>query len=648
MIVTLGLPPLAAALPERSTLATSRAARKLDVSAASSRAYLARIDAEQRQAIVALRRAIPEARVGARYRIVLNGLTLSLPVRRLPTLFELGFVRKVYPNLHYTASLNRGPSIIGAPAFHASTGARGEGVMIAVVDDGIDHEHPFFDPSGFSYPAGFPKGDLTSTTPKVIVARAFPGPGSRAPGRDPLDRARSFHGTHVGGVAAGVAGTTAPAGNLPTCVLGSGGCHPAVAGLSGVAPRAWLGNYRVFTVPNPLGGCCVANTPEIVAAFEAAVADGMDVINFSGGGPQSDPASDAMIETIANVVRAGVVPVISAGNDRDLFGLGTVGSPSTAPDAISVAAVSNAHVFGRALTVVSPAVPSLRPIQVVPAPGGIPDAWATGDQRLVDVGAITGTDGRRVDRLLCGSTLPPGSLNGVIALVSRGACTFEAKAARAGAAGAAGLIVVDNRSGDATGIPLRLGVPSGMIAYLDGAALREAMAGSGGRAAIRIGTELLEIETNRGGIPASFSAGGLTAFGHELKPDVAAPGANVLSSTLSEFAGAPYAVLDGTSFAAPHIAGAAALLLQRHPTWTPKQVKSALMSTAGPAFDPTAPTGEAPVYLAGAGLARLTAADAPRIFTDPPSLSFRDLNVNAGAAGRPLLVTVSDAGSGAG
>src|SRR5207248_564990 len=148
------------------------------------------------------------------------------------------------------------------------------------------------------------------------------------------------HGTHVSGIAAGDEGTTAPAG----------ADHPTVANLSGVAPKAWIGNYRVFTVPTPLGH--EANTPEIVHAFEAAVADGMNVINFSGGGPQTDPANDAMYEAIHNTTLAGVVPVIAAGNDREDFGLGTAGSPGTAPDAISVAATSNSHVFAPALSVV--------------------------------------------------------------------------------------------------------------------------------------------------------------------------------------------------------------------------------------------------------------------------------------------------------
>src|ERR671931_173334 len=91
------------------------------------------------------------------------------------------------------------------------TGARGDGVKIGIVDDGVDQNNPFFDPSGFSYPAGFPKGQTNLTTPKVIVAKAFPGPGSGPEGRLAVDRQFSFHGTAVAGVSAGDANTTAPA-----------------------------------------------------------------------------------------------------------------------------------------------------------------------------------------------------------------------------------------------------------------------------------------------------------------------------------------------------------------------------------------------------------------------------------------------------
>lgn len=671
VIVTLKLPPLLAAdLPR--PFSTGSAARKVNIASAASRAYLARVNLAQRQAIAVLHRVIPAAQVSRRFRLVLDGLTVTLPTRDIQKLFDLGFVRRVYPSLTYTRTLNRSTSIIGAPQLASLTGARGDGVKIGIVDDGIDLRNPFFDPAGFQYPAGFPKGQTQFTSPKVIVARAFPGPGSGAGGRLAVDRQFSFHGTAVAGVSGGDAGTTAPATSTIIdsegpggirCNFAEGGCHPAVHGLTGVAPRAWLGNYRVFTVPNPLTpplapyDCCTANTPEIVAAFEAAVQDGMDVINFSGGGPESDPPSDALNEVVANVAKGGVVPVIAAGNDRDLFGLGSVGSPGTAPDAISVAAVENTHVFSFALSVVSPDVPSLKQLSFVPT-GAVPEDWATTAHTLVDLSTIRGTDGKPVDPLVCApsgdpsdpnsSALPPGSLNDAIALVSRGVCTFDSKAARVRAAGAIGLIMVDNRPGEANAIP-PLSLPAGMIADLDGARLRAAMAANGGRASILLGHDITEIDTNRNGsTPTSFSSAGLTDFGHFLKPDISAPGAQIMSSTLVEFAGAQFAYLDGTSFASPHIAGAAALLIQRHPSWTPAQVKSALMSTARPAFQDTADTTEAPVYLEGAGLAWLPAADSPKIFTSPQSLSFRDLNVNGGGTSRSILVTVSDAGGGDG
>ena len=636
VIVTLEDPPLAAAAFARR-LAGFGPRQKLNVSSAISRSYLARIDAAQLRAIAALRAEIPEAVVSRRFRILLNGFTVSVPYQRLPELLRLGFARNVYPSLSYTPSLNKGPAVIGAPQFSALTGASGDGVKVAVVDDGVDHEHAFLSPTGFSYPAGFPKGPGGSTTPKVIVARGFAGPGANSA---PLDRDRSFHGTFVAGVIAGVE-TDVPAGVPGFCVEAQGGCHPAVQDLRGVAPRAYIGNYRVFNVPLPLGGCCSGNTPEIVAAFEAAVRDGMDVINFSGGGPQADPRTDGLMEAVRNIVRAGVVPVISAGNDRDFFGLGTAGSPATSPDAISVGAVANGHVFGASISVVSPS--GLARIPFVPT-DNVPPSWIATNQRLVDVGTIGG-----VSRLLCGDgpALPPASLRGAIALVSRGGCPYKAKADRAAEAGATGLVIAENRAGDPT-FALFSRLSGGVISDLDGARLRAAMAASGGASTVRFSRDTLEVETTWAGVPSSFSAAGLTPFGKALKPDVTAPGSQVLSSTLPEFAGDQFAVLDGTSFSAPHVSGAAALLLQRHPSWTAEQVKSALMSTAGPAFGDSARTREASVLVQGAGLPQVAAADKPLIFTHPQSLSFGYLSANTGASSRPISVMVSDAGDGAG
>ena len=656
VIVGLELPPLAARMSSPGVFGFAPR-RKLDLAAGSSQAYLARVDVAQERAIATLHRTIPQAVVSRRFRIVLDGITVTLPYSKLPALERESFAAKVYPSLHYTFDLNRSTGLLGVPAFQAQTGATGAGIKVAVVDDGVDNTHPFLAPTGFSFPPGFPKGVTGFTSPKVIAARSFAPPRAN---NTPLDRDQSFHGTFVSGIIAGDADTDVPAGRVGSCSLANGGCHPAVGKISGVAPKAWLGNYRVFNTPNPLGGCCSGNTPEIVAAFEAAVQDGMDVINFSGGGPQTDPRRDALIDAVANVAKAGVVPVISAGNDRDFFGLGTVGSPGTAPDAISVGATTNSHVFNGSLTVVSPNDPALKQIVFVPSSSGVPASWESKDQRVVDVGRIVGTNGKPVDRLLCAvsgdpndprsTTLPDGSLNGSIALVTRGGCTFDSKAARAGAAGAIGMIVVEDHPGD-PGSPLTSGLDGGMISDLDGARLRQATAGSNGVATIRVQRPVkqdFEVGTPWGGVPTSFSAGGLTPFGHQLKPDLSAPGAQILSSTLPEFAGDNYAFLDGTSFSAPHVSGLVALLLQRHRSWTPAEVKSALMSTAGPAFDNTAGTKEAPVLVEGAGLARVAAADHPLIFTAPQSLSFGYLDGTKGATSKTIQVAISDAGDGAG
>ena len=249
VIMELADPPLAAATYARG-LAGLGVRQKLNMRSAFSRTYLGTLEAAQARAIADLHAAMPDALVSRRYQVLVNGFAVSVPYARLPKLLDTRIATKVYPSYSYHLSLNRGPSVLGAPQFSTLTGARGDGVKVAVVDDGVDHEHPFLDPTGFSYPPGFPKGTSGSTTPKVIAARGFAGPGANSA---PLDRDNSFHGTFVAGVIAGVK-TDVEAGQPGFCSEANGGCHPAVKGVEGVAPRAYIGNYRVFNVPAPAPG----------------------------------------------------------------------------------------------------------------------------------------------------------------------------------------------------------------------------------------------------------------------------------------------------------------------------------------------------------------------------------------------------------
>src|SRR5205085_9003268 len=179
-------------------------------------------------------------RVRWHYGVALDGVSVVLPAPDLARLRALPGAT-VWPTVTYhalrdtTAStgiaplLNRGPTLIGAPTLWGPTLATaGQGIKIGLVDDGIDQAHPYFNPSGFAYPAGFPKGNTAYTTPKVIVARAFPSPSTHWKyANRPFDPLFSFHATHVAGIAAGDHDTpTAPGGGSP---------------ISGVAPKAYLG-----------------------------------------------------------------------------------------------------------------------------------------------------------------------------------------------------------------------------------------------------------------------------------------------------------------------------------------------------------------------------------------------------------------------
>ena len=460
-------PERAGASGERAQVVVLLSSPPLSVSRGAGAARW--IDAEQRRFETALRRSIPGASVHWRYRLVANGVSVLLPMRSIPRLAEVPGVREVFAPTTYHVLAGPDASTIRARELPAADLRNaGAGIKIGIIDDGVDQRHRFFDPTGYVMPQGYPRGQTAYTTAKVIVARSFPPPGATWPhAAKPFDPEQSSHATHVAGIAAG---------NQSTLAEG--------ARISGIAPRAFIGNYKVLTVPTDADVGLDGNAPEIVAAIEAAVADGMDVINLSIGEPEIEPSRDVVALALDAAAAAGVVPVVAAGNDFDDYGAGSLASPGSSA-------------------------------------------------RAITVGAST----------------------------------------------------------------------------------------SGAAPAI-----------------ASFSSAGPTPLSLRLKPDVVAPGTSILSSEPPN----AWRLSSGTSMAAPHVSGAVALLLQRHPDWSPEQVKAALSATAravssGGVVSRTT--------RAGAGLVDVAAADQPLVFPTPTAISF---GLVGASSSRTSTVTLTDAGGGAG
>jgi minor extracellular serine protease Vpr len=566
----------------------------------------------------------PDARFTWRYRRVVAGLAVVVPHSAVPRVARLPGVEAVYPSVRYSAGVAAGPVEIGAPSLWGAglSQTAGRGIKIGIIDQGVDPSNPYFNPAGFTPPPGFPKGNRRFTTAKIIVARAFAPPSvhdRRA--RLPFDP-RQEHGTHVAGIAAGNAGVTVPPEEG----------RPGVA-VSGVAPLAYIGNYRALTIP--LGSETNGNSPELVAAIEAAVDDGMDVINLSVGEPAITPSRDIVAKAIDVAAAAGVVPVVAAGNEYDTFGPGSIGSPASAAGAIAVAASSGGELFGLTVRVLGPA----------PVPPELESFGALSSEKPAMPGRKTLVDvtTRGAGARLCGTKpLPARSLAGAVALVRRGGCTYVEKAANADAAGAIGVIVADEGR-------LPLGEPGGdaalpvlLVPRATGDALTR-LARQTGALTIAVGGHASAVVDPSPTI-AYFSSGGPTPIGLLAKPDVTAPGLEVLSSLSG--ADGPFGLLSGTSMAAPQVAGAAALLRERHPEWTVEQIKSALVTTGRPVRDESGH--EASPTREGGGLVDLAAADAPLLFAKPQGLSFGLFDVSRGARHKTATVALTDAWDGAG
>jgi minor extracellular serine protease Vpr len=582
--------------------------KKLDLASSAAKSYRAQLSAVRNDFKQWLRQNAPQARVTGEFDIALNAVAVELngtnleTLRSAPQVASASFERLYHPLAHDDPDLG----LIDAwEAWQRSPVATraGWGVKIAIVDTGIDVRHPCFSDAG--YPEGNAPDNIVNggTNDKVIYAEAFFNKLNKS-GFGTADV--NGHGTHVAGTAACNAHTPAWIDDP------SDGPVDIPYDPSGVAPGAMLGNFNVF--PGTLED---ARSEDILNALNRAFELGFDVVNMSLGGG-SNGVRDLLSQAVDRFDRAGMVVAIAAGNSGP--GDQTVESPGFAERGIGVGASSVGHFVGSPVTT---------------ADGGRYGA-ASGDFETVETdltaplevvtqGATSPVTGLST---AC-APLAAGSLTGTIALISRGTCTFSMKIRFAQQAGAVAVLVVNNVAGDPTamasdGTAAQPTIPAYMVGLTDGLALK---AKDGVATTIHAGLEYFR--TANDNIMAGFSSMGPTDVQFRVKPDVVAPGVNVLSSqpadTCEQTTPSCWAFFQGTSMASPHVAGSAAVVIEQHPTWTPADVRSAIVNTAVRGVLKDSMTGKTIVdnpNIVGAGLENVFNAVRASISLDPVSIAF--------------------------
>ncbi len=495
-------------------------------------------------------------------------------------------------------------------------GLDGEGIVIGVIDSGVSPEHPALsdtrkaniprlcdgdwaensllgkwlcrrfknlpDVLMFEPPEDWngicQSGDRFEETlcnNKLIGARYFvagaQSSGPIDPGEIMSARDVDGHGTHTATTAAGI--------GVKAAIFDT-----VVGRVEGVAPRARVATYKACWLrPGEVRASC--NTSDVVNAIDAAVADGVDVINYSVGSSLIRVTSPDDLALMA-ATKAGVFTVAAAGNEGP--NLGTIGSPAGGPWVITAAASTrDGKASFEAIEVRSPAsaaglyamkeanfTPSLEEVGPI-----------DGDLVLVDDESDAANAGNGTTSDACQPIANSSELAGQVALIQRGGCLFATKIAHAGDAGAEAAIVY-NLAGNPivmNGSPQGINIPAVMIGQAD-ANLLLAKLDAGNQVIVHLENGLLLTENDEGNVMAAFSARGPGPAPDILKPDVTAPGVNIVAGftpdAVNSTPGEDFAYLSGTSMSTPHVAGAAALLKQAHPEWSPSVIKSALMTTA--------------------------------------------------------------------
>jgi minor extracellular serine protease Vpr len=630
MVQLKGAPLAADANLKARTRATLHRFR-LDATLPSARWYSSALVQYQNNEVSYLRQHGVQIRLDRQFHVLFNGFSATIPVSEEGTLRRLVNVDGVLPIKQYRPLIDGSVNLVHATEAWSQVGSpsnAGRNLMIANIDTGIDIKNPCFNDAGYAPP---PLGrrsdnpaDLTLTNNKVIVARAF-GSDPTAP----YSAADSQgHGTFNAAIEACDYNTVTPIGT-----------H-----MSGMAPAAYLMNYNVF-VDN--GG--TTTDSNILAGVEAALLDGADVANISIGGPAGDPSLDFESQELNLASKAGLTMVVAAGNDGP--STQTVSSPGVAASAIAVGATTNSRgIFSSASITGVDGIPS----QLTHMRANQGHAFTTpiGPAQMVPVGL--GRLPQDDPNDLTANDFAGKDLHGKIALIQRGIVTFEKKINNAAAAGAIGALIYDNvpevsllhmATASAT-------LPSMSISQADGQVL-VAFLQSHPNAQVTFDPTLSGADETPN-LLSDFSSRGYAAD-YNIKPDLVAPGEDIYSATEAQDpAGSQYDPSgfmsgSGTSFSSPHVAGAAALVLQKHPTWTPEQVKAALVENANPSVVVDPQTKGAPsVTQMGGGLLDANAALSTTAYATPTSITFGEINVASGAVKQTTTLTMNDAGGGSG
>ena len=549
--------------------------------------------------------------------VVLHALMGRMPEENIEAANAIPGIRQVRSVREYRRLLDAAVPLIGASAGWVVLGGEGKaglGVKIGIIDSGIDINNVMLQDSRLAIPAGYPKGERAFTNSKVIVARNYVAMQGD-PSDTPMAMDRDGHGTFVAALAAG------------RRAIGPW------AEITGVAPAAQLGNYRVTGSPLT-AGAGGATDAAIIAAINDAVADGMNVINLSYGGVPNDLPSEMPIDqAVAGAVKAGVVMAIAAGNDGDACGppcYFTITSPGDSPAAITAGASTNSRILANPLAVTG-ATPVPDSLQRIPA---VPYVMQNITAAL---GPATVYRPTGSDSTACRSLTSPANMKGKIVLVQRASCGRPQQIRNLAAAGALAVLIYQNADADppepgfyygdpTAGDPLDAvppPVPAFVLWMKDGQALAT-YTGTTNQAQATISAGVQRFPFDADQMAAFSSLGPNTDM--ELKPDLVAPGMWIYSAyqtndALGEFySPAGFGQGDGTSFSSPITAGAAALLRQARPSWTAAQIKSALVNSAAVVVNQGAQS--APILATGAGRLDVSRALAASAAFDPVGLGF--------------------------